>query len=247
MKNNKSYQAEIYRLKCCIKALEEQINNGGGADTDWIQVAGAAVYNITENIGIGTALPDRKLDLVGDARMAYENTGVTGTYEIEFGEIDLDNIAPGFNSEGYRIAVIDGLTGNGVEEIMMADDSALGVEGYWRKHIETTNDSGDKHNYTLLAEPDGLTISATQPTTSNASQVRFTPDGGLILTSETNGGSDTLSLTLNENGVVVSLTSGTKVFRIEGLPEYVDNTAASAVLNIGDWYETPTGEIRVVK
>jgi hypothetical protein len=242
-------QKQLLKIWCCIKEL--QGNNPGGADTDWVQVANAVVYNITENIGIGTALPDRKLCVVGDAGFSYQDNSDNATYQLQWGDIDIDSIAPGFNSEGFRIDVTNGTTGNGVEEIMIADDAFLGVGGYWRKNIKATDlGSGIQNEFEIIAEADGLTLTATTPSTGNASQVRLTPDGSISISSLTNGGSDNLTVNFDGNGVNITLQPGTgHRFKIENLPVYPDNTSAKVpvgILNVGEWYQTPTGEPRIV-
>jgi hypothetical protein len=240
-----------------IKELEDKINsfvcaccNGSGNDEDWTRVAGAAVYNITERIGIGTDSPDRQLDVVGDFRVGYANNAETGTYEIEFGEINVDSIAPAQVSEGYRLSVVDGGSGNGVEEFAIADDASLSVLGFWKKIIKTNTDGGDastQKTHSITAEQDGLTLESLDAQ-GNGALVRLNPDGVISMQSVTNNGSDTLAVRADANGFTITLQPATSHrVRIENLEVYADNAAAIAGgLLVNEMYRTATGDLKIV-
>lgn len=237
-----------------IDELEARINsfvcaccNGGGSDEDWTRVAGAAVYNVTEKIGIGTSLPDRQLDVVGDVRFNYDDGRDTpSTYELEFGVIDIDSIIPATDTIGFRTSV-KASSGNGVEEIMIADDGTF--SGFWQKTIKAT-DGGNSDLMTLTGDSDGLTLKSerlvSNIATGDFSQVQLSGGGSVTVTSTTGGGADTLMVEISDTGVALSLPAG-KNLTITGLPVYADNAAAlGGGLVADDVYKTATGELRIV-
>lgn len=236
-----------------IDELEARINsfvcaccNGGGSDEDWTRVANVAVYNVTEKIGIGTDVPERQLDLVGDARFQYENSNDTpSTYQLEFGVIDTNAISPATTSEGYRLSVLSA-AGNGVEEFAIGDDAVLGVEGLWQKTIQTSQ-GGNSQTHIITALADGLSLSSAN-TLGEVSTVTLQPDGGIRFGSVTNGGADNLAVILDNNGVTITLqpASAHRV-KIENLQTFADNAAAlGGGLVADDVYKTATGELRIV-
>ncbi len=76
---------------------------------------------------------------------------------------------------------------------------------------------------------------------------------GLIISSEKNNsnivfavaGSESARITASGNVGIGTSTPGSKL-AVVGLPEYADNTAASAALTAGDFYRTADGTVKVV-
>lgn len=230
-----------------IKELEDKINsfvcaccNGGDNDGDWVRVAGEAVYNVTERIGIGTDSPQRDLDVVGDSRFSPDSNRV-----LEFGVIDVGSIATGVQSQGYRMA-LGASNGDEIEEIAIGEDSALGITSFYRKRVKATQ-GAVQNTYDIQIEADGMTLSAVSPT-NQAAQVRLIPQGGVTLTYQDAGGADPVAVQVSENGVVVDFQSGSsKRLRFINLPVYPDNaTALANGLVVEDVYRTATGEMRIV-
>ncbi|MCK4798938.1 MAG: hypothetical protein KAT05_16300 [Spirochaetes bacterium] len=196
--------------------------------------AGENIFHTKGNVGIGTAEPNRKLDVLGSTAFHHSSSFMGNTISYTYGDRGYKYL---FEKPGYNLL----LRSVGIDD---TQNPILGAD-FSRGSVSSPLPVEDGDNlFTILTSGRNKNDTHT-PHSALRVLVDGAPDGETV--NQKVGLNDNKLMIRSNGNVGIGTTGPNSKLSVVGLPTHANNAAAiSGGLTAGDFYRTATGQLMVV-